>query len=91
LKTTLFDAATNCNFLPKLLNNLSVPVSGFKNPKIKPVTPNALYIGKSVLAGKCLSGWCLSVGLLAVMVLVRAARGRRPVIERIQTSEIVRQ
>jgi len=49
-----------------------------------------------VLAGKWLNGWCQSVGLLQVVLLEgivvdRAARERRYVVESIISSEMVRQ
>jgi len=78
------------------LDNITFPFSGFKNPKIKPVASNALYIGKSVLAEIRLSTVMSVNGLLHVVLLegwvvFRAARERRCMVERIQTSEIVRE
>jgi len=62
------------------LDNISVPFSEFKNPEIKPVTPNFLYLEKIVLAGKRLStvvsvSWVVASGFVGGLGGGQSSRG----------------
>ena len=65
-----------------MLDNISVPFSGFKNPEIKPVTPNFLNIAKIVLAGKRLStvvsvSWVVASGFVGGLGGGQSSRGEK--------------
>jgi hypothetical protein len=56
-----YHAVSGNNFLLTFWDNLLVPYSRVKNPKIKPVTLYRVYIGQSVGSGKfsvaVVGGW----------------------------------
>ena len=57
-------AVSSGNFLPMFWDNLSVPSSGFKNPKESQYPQYRVYIGKNVGSENVSVAWCQPIGLL---------------------------
>ena len=60
-------AASSGNFLLMVWDNLSLPSSGFKNPKESLYPQNRFYKGKSVGGENVSVAWCQLTGLMQVV------------------------